>query len=153
MKSRLFNICARAALLAVIGLLWAGVVICQDNPQSSAASKSAKFETAAKTDVVYTGALDAHDKQAAEKMIGKNGAFKGTVTKIFAPRGGNLVILNFDDNYKTAMTAVLKKSDFAKFPDVSTLVDQEVVVSGKFIDYKGSPEIELSDLKQIAVVK
>jgi hypothetical protein len=153
MRSRLYNISVRAALMGVIGLLAAGSAISQDNPQSSAASKSATFGTVAKTDAIYTGALDAHDKEGAVKLTGKKGAFKGTVSKVFAPRGGNIVILNFDDNYKTAMTAVLKKSDFSKFPDVSKLVDQEIVVSGKFIDYKGSPEIELSDVKQIAIVK
>jgi micrococcal nuclease len=75
------------------------------------------------------------------------------VTKAFTPRSGGIVILNFDDDYKSAMTAVLKKSDFSKFPDVSQLVGKEVVVSGKFMDFKGSPEIELSDPKQVAVVK
>ena len=89
----------------------------------------------------------------AEKLIGKAGSFKGTVSKAFTPRNGGLVILNFDDDYKSAMTAVLKKSDFAKFPDLSELVGKEVVVSGKFMDFKGSPEIELSDPKQVALVK
>ena len=67
--------------------------------------------------------------------------------------GPEAVILNFDDDYKSAMTAVLKKSDFSKFPDVSDLVGKEVVISGKFMDFKGSPEIELSDPKQVALVK
>ena len=143
----------RTLALLIIGLFAVTAAAAQDSPQSSVASKSAKFQNVVKTDVLYTGALDAHDKSGAEKLIGKSGAFKGTVTKAFTPRNGGLVILNFDDDYKSAMTAVLKKSDFSKFPDVSDLVGKEVVISGKFMDFKGSPEIELSDPKQVALVK
>jgi hypothetical protein len=152
MRLNFLNVSARLAAVALIALFAAGVAMAQDS-QNSAASKTVKFDTVAKTDALYTGAMDAHDKDAAEKMVGKKGAFKGTVTKAFTPRSGGIVILNFDDDYKTAMTAVLKKSDFSKFPDVSKLVGQEIVVSGKFIDFKGSPEIELIDPKQIAIVK
>jgi len=143
----------RTLTLMVIGIFAVTAAAAQDSPQSSVASKTAKFQNVAKTDALYTGALDAHDKAGAEKLIGKSGAFKGTVTKAFTPRNGGLVILNFDDDYKSAMTAVLKKSDFAKFPDLSELVGKEVVVTGKFMDFKGSPEIELSDPKQVALVK
>jgi len=151
MKSMIFNSIVRTTALAAIAIFAFSAANAQD--QSSAASKSAKFQSIAKTDALYTGALDAHDKAGAEKMVGKSGAFKGTVTKAFSPKSGGLVILNFDDDYKTAMTAVLKKSEFSKFPDLSKLVGEEVVVSGKFMDFKGSPEIELNDPKQIALVK
>jgi hypothetical protein len=121
--------------------------------QKSVASKSAKFESVAKTDALYKGALDAHDKDAAAKMSGKDGAIKGKVAKLFSPRGGSVLILNFDEDYKTALTAVVKKDNFSKFPDLSQLDGKEIVVSGKFTDFKGSPQIELSDPKQITVVK
>jgi len=121
--------------------------------QKSVASKSAKFETVAKTDSAYTSAIDARDKSAAAKMVGKEGAFRGKVAKLYTPRSGGLVILNFDDDYKNALTAVVKKSDFSKFPDLSQLEGRQVVVSGKFAEYKGSTEIVLTDPKQIAIVK
>ena len=152
MKSVLVSSFFRTTAIIAIAILAVSAAAAQDS-QSSVASKSAKFQNVAKTDALYTGALDAHDKAGAEKMIGKSGAFKGTVTKAFTPRSGGIVILNFDDDYKSAMTAVLKKSDFSKFPDVSDLVGKEIVVSGKFMDFKGSPEIELSDPKQVALVK
>ena len=153
MKPFLASSFFRTSAIFVIAIFAVTAAAAQDSPQSSVASKTAKFQNVAKTDALYTGALDAHDKAGAEKLIGKSGAFKGTVTKAFTPRNGGLVILNFDDDYKSAMTAVLKKSDFAKFPDLSELVGKEVVVSGKFMDFKGSPEIELSDPKQVALVK
>lgn len=125
----------------------------RDASQKSVASKTAKFETVAKTDALYTGAIDAHDKAAAVRMNGKDGAFKGKVAKLYTPRGGNLLILNFDDDYKSALTAVLKKENFSKFPDLSQLDGKEIVVSGKFTEFKGSPQIEISDPKQIVIVK
>ena len=152
MKSVLVSSFFRTTALIAIAILAVSAAAAQDS-QSSAASKSAKFQNVTKTDALYTGALDAHDKSGAEKLIGKSGAFKGTVTKAFTPRSGGIVILNFDDDYKSAMTAVVKKSDFSKFPDLTQIIGKEVVISGKFMDFKGSPEIELSDPKQVALVK
>lgn len=125
----------------------------QDSPQKAVASKTAKFGTVAKTDSVYTAALDAHNLAAGQKLIDKEGSLRGTVAKLFSTKGGGVLILNFDRDYKTAMTAVLNKSDFAKFPDMSQLDGKEVVVSGKFIDYHGGAEIVLSDPTQIVIVK
>jgi len=153
MKVNFYTVPARLAVIALISLFAAAAAIAQDSPQSEAASKTAKFDTIAKTDAIYKGALDAHDKAGAEKLIGKTGSFKGKVTKAFTPRKGGLVILNFDDDYKSALTAVVMKADFSHFPDLSKLVGQEVVVSGKFVDFKGSPEVELTDVKQIQIVK
>ena len=161
MKMNLFRLMFVATVLAFVTLAGASGLRAQDgdhkkrsqDAQKDSASKKAKFETVAKTDALYTSAIDAHDKAAAAKMIGKDGAFRGKVAKLYTPRGGNLVILNFDDNYKTALTAVLKKSDFSSFPDLSQLEGKHIVVSGTFVDFKGNPEIELTDPKQIAIVK
>jgi hypothetical protein len=153
MRSFFFNASVRFAAVVWVGLLAFAAASAQDSPQSSAASKTAKFGTVAKTDAAYTGAIDAHDKSGASKMIDKKGAFKGTVSKVFAPRGGNLVILNFDDNYKTAMTALAKKGAYTKFPDLEKLVDQEVDVTGNIVDITGNPEMELTDPGQIFIVK
>ncbi len=161
MKTNLLKMMFAAAVMMFVSFAGAASLRAQDDSgrkhdhehdasQKSVASKSAKFETVAKTDALYTGAIDAHDKTAAGKMIGKDGAFKGKVAKLFSPRGGSVLILNFDDDYKTALTAVLKKADFSKFPDLSQLEGKEIVVSGKFSDYKDSPQIVLSYLKQIA---
>ncbi len=141
------------AFLFLISCAAVITVSAQDSPQKSVASKKAKFETAAKTDAIYTGAIDAHDKAAAEKMVGKEGSFKGKVAKIFTPRGGSMLILNFDRDYKTAMTAVLKKSDFSDFPDMEQLEGKEIVVSGKIISFHDSPEITLTKTKQIVIIK
>jgi hypothetical protein len=120
-------------------------------PQTEAASATAKFETVAKTDAAYTGALDAKDMDGARKLVGKTGAFKGKVVKAFGTR--NITVLNFAANFRTALTAALRKEDFGKFPALAELEGKEVLISGKFSEYDGRPQIMLTDSKQIRLVK
>ncbi len=121
--------------------------------QHVVASKTAQFETVDKNDAAYKNALDAHDLAGTLKLVGQEGSFRGTVSKFFEERDGDLIVFDFDPNYRTAITAVLKNPDFPKFPDVKTLEGKEIVVSGKFVDYHGKAQIELTDPKQIKIVK
>ena len=121
--------------------------------QHVVASKTARFGAVGKDDAAYKNALDAHDLAGALKLVGKEGAFKGTVSKLYEERDGDMVVFDFDPNYRIALTAVLKNPDFPKFPDVKTLEGKEIVVSGKFVDYHGKAQIELTDPAQIKVVK
>lgn len=125
----------------------------QKQLQPAVASKTAKFATVGKTDPLYKNALDAHDLVKALKMVGDTGAFKGTVSKLFEERDGDIVVFDFDPNFRTALTAVLKNPDFPKFPDVKTLVGKEIIISGKFIDFHGKAQIVLTDPEQIKLVK
>jgi len=121
--------------------------------QHVVASKTVMFATVDKDNPIYKNALDAHELAAALKLIGKDGAFKGTVSKLYEERDGDLAILDFDPNYRTALTAVLRNASFPKFPDVKALEGKEIVVSGKFVDYRGNAQIELTDPGQIKLVK
>ena len=121
--------------------------------QHVVASKTAKFGTVDKDDAGYKNALDAHDLAGTLKLVGKEGSFRGTVSKFFEERDGDLIVFDFDPNYRTAITAVLKNPDFPKFPDVKMLAGKEIIVSGKFIDYHGKAQIQLADPKQIKIVK
>lgn len=125
-----------------------------DKPsQASLASKSAQFGSVGKTDKAYTGALKASDFEGGKKLIGKSGAFKGTIAKVYTPRSNNLVILNFDPDYKKAMVAVVQQKEFTRFPDLKTLEGKEVVVTGKFINYQEKPELQLTEPSQVKIVK
>lgn len=119
--------------------------------QSDVASKTATFGKISNTEEAYKSALDAHALDLALKQVDKEGAFKGTVTGIYEPRG--LAIMNFDKNYRTALTALLKGGDFEKFPDLKTLVGKEVLVTGKFISFQGRAEIVLTNATQIKLVE
>lgn len=121
--------------------------------QSEAASKTEQYKTVAKTDKAYKDAHASTDLAGALKLVDKPATFKGTVVKLFEPKGRTMVILNFAADYKTAITAVLRKSDFAAFPDVAALQDKEVLVSGKVTTYQDRPQIELTKPDQIKLVK
>lgn len=163
---RVERIAASAASLFVVAAISCAVVstrvaarasvfAAQDSPQSQqdAASKTAKFGSVEKADAVYKNALDAHDLDAAAKLVGKDGAFRGTLTKAFEQRDGSLVVLDFDPNYRTALTAVVRRADYAKFPPLRDLEGKEVVVTGKFTDFHGRAQVELTDPAQIKIVK
>jgi DNA/RNA endonuclease YhcR with UshA esterase domain len=132
-----------------------GVTAAQESQpsQQEVASKTAKFGTVEKTDALYKSALDAHDLDGALKLVDKDGAFRGTVSKAFAQRDGSLVIIDFDPNFRTALTAVLRSADYAKFPAVRDLEGKEIVVTGKFTDFHGKAQIVLTDPAQIKLVK
>jgi hypothetical protein len=112
-----------------------------------------KLQSVSKTDSAWQQAMDAHELSAAAKLIGQAASFKGTVSKVYESRDGDIVILDFDANYRTALTAVLKKPDFRKFPDLRDLSGKEIIVSGSFVDYQGKAEIVLTSPDQIKLVK
>ncbi|EEF59053.1 hypothetical protein [Pedosphaera parvula] len=121
--------------------------------QSESASKTATFGKISKTDEAYKSALDAHELEAALKQADKASGFKGTVSGVYEPKGNAMAILNFDPQYKTAMTAVVRNENFSKFPDLKTLVGKDVLVAGKLIDFQGRPEIILTNVDQIKLVE
>ncbi|MDB6123788.1 MAG: hypothetical protein JWQ71_2781 [Pedosphaera sp.] len=121
--------------------------------QGEAASKTAKFGSITKTDEVYKTAFDAHELENGHQNKDKAGAFKGTVSGVFEPKGYTRIILNFDPDYKSAMTALVNSDNFAKFPEIKKLVGKEVVVTGKFVDYQGNTEIIVTSPEQIKIVE
>ena len=125
----------------------------QKKLQREVASGTASFATIARSDDAYQKARDAHDLDGAHKVLGQTGSFKGTVTQLFEERDGDLVILDFDKNYRAAMTAIVRNVDFSKFPDMKALEGKEIVVSGKFSEYQGRAQIELTDPGQIQLVR
>ena len=63
------------------------------------------------------------------------------------------LILNFARNYKEALVAVLQPEDYAKFPDMQLLRDKHVLVTGKFVHFKGQTEIVLTKPAQVRLVR
>ncbi len=119
--------------------------------QASLASKTAKFGMATAAEV--KSAVDAHDLAKAKTMVDKPITFVGTVTKVFAPKSNKVVILNFDKDYKSALTAVVFTTTFGKFPDLKTLEGKKVVVSGKVKSFHEGEEVALDAPTQIKIVK
>jgi hypothetical protein len=121
--------------------------------QSDVASKTAAFGKIGKDATAVKTALDAHDLAGGLKLVEKTNSFRGTVSKLFEPRTGTIAILNFDQDYKTAMTAVVNVENFSKFPELKALVGKQILVTGKFIDYHGAPEAVLTNPDEVKVVE
>ncbi|MES2463649.1 MAG: hypothetical protein V4671_24000 [Armatimonadota bacterium] len=121
--------------------------------QEESAAKNVPFATISAADKAVTGASKATDLEGAKKLTGKAGAFIGTVTKVFAPRGNALVILNFASDYKTAVTAIVRQRSFSTFPALSSLEGKKVLISGTVSNYQNRPEIELTSLSQVKILK
>jgi len=125
----------------------------QDAPkpaQSAVAVKDKKF-TAVKADTEL--AIHATDLLNFKDKTGKEITITGKVYAVFTPKSNSIVLLNFASNYKDAISVAVKAKDFANFPDLRKLKEKQVLVTGKCIDYKGQPELEISQLKQLLVIE
>ncbi len=125
----------------------------KDKPTQASVSLKKSFATVSATDALVKKALDAKDLSGAKKLADKPGAFKGKVVKVYSPKGNNLIILNFATDFKTALTAILRKENFAKFSKMDNLLDKNVLVTGKFTLYKDTPQILLTEISQIKIIK
>ncbi len=123
-----------------------------EKTQTELASKTAKIATITSTDKALKKTIDAHDLKSATALIDKTGSVQGTIAKLFTLKGGSLVIFNFDREFKTAITAIVKRANFDKFPDLAKLEVKHVLITGKFIDFRGAPEIELISPEQIKII-
>jgi len=121
--------------------------------QAEVASKTEKFGKVAKADETYKKALDAHALEDATKLADTDGAIKGTVAKVFEPASGAMLILNFDADYRTAMTALLRKDNFEKFPAMTNLLGKDILVTGKLVKFQTRMEIVLTNVAQIKLVE
>ncbi len=153
----------RVLLAATAAFLLCGAVSAQDGAgkkadskpdrptQSSVAAKGA-FGTVKADDAKVKTAAKASDLEAAKKKVGKTATFTGTVDRVFTPKGNGLALLNFAKDYRAALTGVVGAKDFAKLPDLQTLVGKKVMVSGMVEDYKGQPQVRLDSADDIKVI-
>jgi DNA/RNA endonuclease YhcR with UshA esterase domain len=105
----------------------------------------------AATDATYKSAVDAHALEDALKLVDTESAFKGTVAKVYEPRG--LAIVEFDADYKTALTAIVRFSNFDKFPALTNLIGKNVLVTGKFTKYRENAQVVMEKPEQIKIVE
>lgn len=157
-NTRMFT--RRLLALFTCGVLALSLASAQDDkpkrepakPQSTLASKTVTFATLKADDPALGKALKASDLAGAKKIIGKEGSFEGTVVKVFSPKSNGIVILNFDKNFRNALTAVLRTKSYAAFPDMQSLKGKRVLITGKFEDYEGQPQISLTKPDQVKLI-
>lgn len=91
----------------------------------------------------------------SEKFLGQEKIVEGNVISVFKSKRGNL-FLNLEKDYpQSCLQVVIFKEDLKKFPpDVEKLYqDRLLKISGKIKEYKGKPEIIVSDPDQIKMLK
>ena len=116
-------------------------------PGAIAASAAAELEP-----------LDAKDLRELGKYVGTVKAVRGTVSGVFAPNGGKVVILNFDRNYRSAMTSPIFSDDFDKWPGGAATVERAykgktVLIRGLVTEYRGAAQVKVSHPGQIQVIE
>ena len=155
----LFSSTIAITLLGLVSVVTPACGFAQDSPdatkpaQAAVAVKDKKFSVVKPDAETVKKAIHATDLLAFKDKTGKEITITGKVYSVFAPKSHSVVLLNFATNYKEAITVAIKAKDFANFPDLRKLKDKQVVVTGKCIDYKGQPEVEISQLKQLSVIE
>jgi endonuclease YncB( thermonuclease family) len=88
----------------------------------------------------------------AGEHIGKNAWVHGRIVR--TDHSGKACFLNFHNNYRRYMSAVIFASDTAKFPDPpeSWYLGRYVAVRGKIKTYEAKPEIVIDDPGQIIIL-
>lgn len=120
--------------------------------QPSVAAKGV-FGTISASSPAVKQALAATDLATAGKLVGKPGAFVGTVSQVYSPRTHDIAILDFAANYRSALTAVVKPANYSKLPSLQALVGKRVLVTGRFSSFEGRPQIEIASPTQVQIVR
>lgn len=98
-----------------------------------------------------SNAQDVIASKDAKDNIGKTALVKGKVVSIFASKNGKTYI-NFDEKSPNqTFTVVLFKDSVV---DISKITEGSILtVSGEIKDYKGKPEIVLTNAEQIVSIE
>ncbi len=90
----------------------------------------------------------------AGRYIGQVRTVEGVIVKTSKYDSGGITFLNFHDPYEGYFTVVIYSDDLDDFPQDPEVMYhmKKVRVTGKIIDYKGSPEIVVDDPSQIDIL-
>lgn len=127
-------------------------------PFQSEVAADKQWNTTSSSDARLSTAIAATDIARGRSLVGQRGAIQGTVTDIFIPPGNSVMIVNFGNSRGDALMAVVKSSNYAKFPPLSKLEGKKVLIEGQFEIYRNRDkneviEIVLSDPNQVSVVR
>jgi DNA/RNA endonuclease YhcR with UshA esterase domain len=115
-----------------------------------------KFKTIEIIIIIFTSLSLAQTKtiapQEAKDYIGKKVIVSGIVDQVTHSRSDTWFI-NMGGKYPdNAFTAVIFKADADKFKNLKDLEGKTIEVKGEIKDYRGTPEIILSDSDQLKIV-
>jgi micrococcal nuclease len=89
----------------------------------------------------------------AGQHIGEYAIVEGTVVRTY--NAGNVIFLNFAQEYQGTFTVVIFAEDAAKFPQPpeQLYLDRHIRVTGEISEYRGTPQIIVRHPGQIEIVK
>jgi DNA/RNA endonuclease YhcR with UshA esterase domain len=88
----------------------------------------------------------------ATKYVGKSVTVEGPVSEVHHTASGKAIFVDMGGRYpNNVFTGVLFSDDASKFPDIDSLTDKVIDVTGTIKLYQGRPEITLNDPAQIRV--
>jgi len=127
-------------------------------PLQSEVASTGQFDIVSSSDPSVAAALDASDLRAVRAHLGTRQTLRGVIVKVYTTTDHVMTFLNFAPGYLHAAAITLNNADYAKVPDVQTLYNHQIIVSGilkEHINSKGdqSMQIELLDTAQIKVVQ
>lgn len=149
------------SLLIIIGLAGLGwtalpAVHSQEagsQPQVEVASKSVKFARINRAAREYREANSATHLEGSGKLLGKPATYKGVVIEVLPSDGNAVMLLSFAEDSKSAVTPVVRKDNFRRFPNLEELKGKEVVFTGKLVEADGRMEVELTRPGQLKIVQ
>lgn len=95
---------------------------------------------------------DAIAPAQARDHVGQSVTVEGLVSEVHHAASGNVTFIDLGGRYpNNRLAGVIFSDDAAKFPDVDSLQDKTIDISGTIKLYQGRPEIVLSDPAQIKV--
>jgi hypothetical protein len=120
--------------------------------QSAVALKTPPATISA-SDPKVKAALTCKDIAKATALAGKTACMQGTVDNVYSPGSHEFAIVDFDEDYDNTITAFVKSEDFAKLPDLAKLNGKKVLICAPVSMYRNKPEFDLTDAKQIMLIK
>ncbi|WP_445474330.1 thermonuclease family protein [Methanococcoides methylutens] len=90
----------------------------------------------------------------AGRYVGQTVTVEGTVVRTARHDGNGIIYLNFHDPYEGYFTVVIWSDNWERFSQSPELYynGKHVLVTGKVIEYKGSPEMIVDDPSEIVIV-
>jgi DNA/RNA endonuclease YhcR with UshA esterase domain len=88
----------------------------------------------------------------AKNHIGQNVTVEGAVSEVHHAESGKVIFIEIGGRYpNNTFAAVIFKDDFNKFSNADSLAGKTIDVTGQIKEYRGRPEIILSDPAQLKV--
>jgi DNA/RNA endonuclease YhcR with UshA esterase domain len=103
--------------------------------------------------IKVVNALDTGDVESLLAVSGSTATVKGRLHRLFYPKTGQALILNFSDNYKSSAAAKIPYSLFSDVPDMRPYIGKTLLVSGQVENFKGRPQVDVCSASDIKVVQ